>query len=1092
MLLSSLSFAGGYDSRFERISIEQGLSQASINCMLQDSYGYMWFGTQDGLNKYDGYAFTVYKHDPTRSNTLSDNNILSVYEDASGILWLGTEAGGLNRFDRRTGKIESFTNDTKDPNSLPHNSVLSICGGRNGELFIGTNDGFSVFDRRTNKFENYSRNSSRHYLNVTYVYKIFQDEDGILWLGTSSGLLRFDPLRKSFTRFDNTFKTGNYYLTVASICQDKEGYLWIGTFSNGLYRYDRKTDTFRNYKNNPSDPESISSNSIETLYIDRSGSLWIGTFSQGLSRFDTKTGRAVHFRHNAADLNSLSDSDVLCMMQDRSGILWVGTFGGLNKFELRKELFQLVTSDPAGKKGLPDPNVYSLCEDNEGNIWSGSYQGGISKYDRKTGQIKSYNYDPKRKNGISSRTVWSIYCDKQGILWLATDYGLNRFDQKRNSFKHYLHRTEDSTSLVSNAVMTVMGDVSGRYIWVGTENGIDRFDPENEKFLHYRNNSNTAKKRIGVISMYQEKNGTLWYGTWGSGLVRLNPLTGERKVYRHNKLDYTSVSHNVIMSICPDPLGRDNILWVGTSGGGLNMLDKTTGRFTRYVERDGLANNLIYGLVAGNNGELWISTNKGISRLDIKNSSFKNYDVFDGLQSNEFNQFAYGKTRRGELLFGGLNGYNIFDPSKLQTDTYLPPIVITSFKKFNKEVTFSTPIDEIKTIELSYKDYVFSFEFAALNYSSPHKNRFAYKMEGFDQDWIEAGTQRNATYTNLDPGEYIFRVKGSNSDGLWNHRDRSIRIIIHPPFWQTAWFRLSVMMAISLTAVYIYKRRIRNVERQKRELERLVKERTIELQKEIYQRRKTEEALRESECELKELNSNKDKFFSLVAHDLKSPFSSILGFSNILTSEFDDMSREEIKESVVTISSSISKLYNMIENLLQWSRIQIKRIDFNPVKFDISQVAANVIEYLEVSAYNKNIFISNTIGPGQLVFADRNMIGSVLQNLIANAIKFSREGGTITVSSQSAGEFIEVSISDTGVGISDEDIEKLFRIEVNYSTPGTHNEKGSGLGLILCKELIEQNGGSIRVNSKKSVGTTFTFSLPQASNITKNLETIHE
>lgn len=1070
--------------KFECFTIDQGLSQGTINCIYQDAYGYLWLGTQDGLNRFDGYNFSVLKHDPAGKNTLSDNCIQTIYEDHFGIFWIGTESGGLNRYNRFTGEIRQFTSDPKDPHSICSNYIMSVASDNSGKLYIGTDNGLSVMDIKTGRFDNYCEHlPSGRRLPDNQIYKVFTDSQKKIWIGTQRGLSVFDPAEKKISAFRGTASARvPDNIRVYDIKEDGAGNLWIATAGRGILRIDGKNGGVVNYRHNRLNDNSLSDDGVQSLCIDRKGRLWIGTFSSGVDMFDPRSGIFVHLRNDVYDPSSLPDNDVISLFEDKSGLVWIGTAAGLCKYDEGKEVFRHIRKNIHDSNSLPDNQVSALCEDKNGYIWCGTAWGGLSRYDKKNGAVKNYRHSPG-KNSISDNRIGYIYCDRNNILWIAAGNGLDRFDPVTEKFTHFTHNARDKYSIHASDIMYIMEDRSGK-MYLASQEGLSVFDKKTGKachFVHSPDNNNSITNE-SLLCLYEDSEGLLWIGTWGCGLDVYDPRTGNFRHYRHNKNDKNSLAHDVVMCISGDPLGRSNIIWIATSGGGVSMFNKATGKFHRFTENSGLANNLVYGILPGRSGELWISTNRGLSRMNVSNGSFRNYDVSDGLQSNEFSQSAYAKTASGQMVFGGINGFNIFDPSSIEINQFIPPVVITSFKVFNTELPASRFSEKTSEVVLSYKDYVFSIEFASLDLSSPHRNQYKYMLEGVDQGWTDAGGQRAITYTNLNPGEYVFRVIASNSDGLWNETGRSIKIVVVPPLWRTNWFRIVSILLLSGIGLYLVKIRVRNIEQQRNLLEQQVTERTRELQNEIVQRKMTEKALRDSENILKVMNDNKDKFFSIISHDLKSPFTSIAGFSNLLARELDNMDKKDIKEAVYTMNVSIKSVYNLIDNLLTWSRAQMKRLDCKREIISLSEVSDEVINYLQVNFLSKKIILINNIQQEHQVYADRNMLSSVLQNLISNAIKFTPEGGCITLKSREKNGFAEIDVTDTGIGMEPEDLEQLFRIEYSHTTPGTNNEKGSGLGLILCKELIEIQGGCISVSSMKPGGTTFTFTLPLRSN----------
>jgi len=820
------------DIRFERISLEQGLSQGTIWAIIQDSKGFMWFGTADGLNKYDGYSFTIYNHDPRDSTSISNNTIIAICEDKSGTLWIGTAGGGLNRFDRETEKFTHYRNDPSNPNSLSDDQVISIHEDKNGTLWIGTeNRGLNRFDRETEKFTHYQHDPSNpKSLSSDHIFRIFEDKSSVLWIGTNEGLNKFDKECNIFIPFKHDPNIQNSLTNnwINAIYEDKSGALWIGT-SDGLNKlilseikeYDMARLKFVHYKHDPMNPNSLSDSRIRSIYEDKSGNLWIGTAGGGLNRLvpsstsrqtlneieesDRETGTFVHYKNDPKDPNSLSSDNVRSIFEDKSGVLWIGMNGeGLNKYFSSKKKFVHYKNDPYDPNSLSHNYVYSIYQDKDGIFWIGTMGGGLNKFNRERKTFTHYQNDLSNPNSLSNNSVLSI-CESRHdgttSLWIGTSGGLDKlvlnpdsigkgFDKEKAQFVHYKHdpaNPNSPNSLSDSTVTSIIEDKSGN-LWIGTYSGLDKFDKEKKQFVHYKhdpaNLNSLSKGRVRAI--FEDKSGMLWIGTDAGGLNKFNPSNEQFMHYIHDPANPNSLSQNFVLSIYEDPSVSERILWIGTNGGGLNRLDKEKDEFKIFTKNDGLPNNVIYGILGDNHGNLWLSTNKGLSKFNPQTETFKNYDVTDGLQSNEFNKGAYYTSNNGEMFFGGINGFNSFYPDSIKDNPYIPPVVITKFKKFNTIIKFD--ISDTEEIELSYRDKYLSFEFVALDYTNPQQNQYRYTMKGFDEDWIDAGTRRFATYTNLDPGKYIFKVKGSNSDGKWNEQGVSIKIVIKPPFWKSWWF----------------------------------------------------------------------------------------------------------------------------------------------------------------------------------------------------------------------------------------------------------------------------------------------------------------
>ena len=821
----------------------------------------MWFGTEDGLNKHDGYGFTVYKRAPENPNSLSNNIIRSIYQDQSGILWVGTD-GGLNEFDRENEQFIRYQNDPHDPHSLSDNYVTSIYEDQAGVLWIGTGGGgLDRFDRETEQFGHYQNDPhDPHSLSDNSVTSIYENRAGVLWIGTGGGGLdRFDRemehfIHYRFSLYQNVPHDPNSlsHHTVSSIREDEAGVLWVGTRGGGLNRFDQEAGKFIHYQADPNDPHSLSNDRVLSVYEDRAGILWIGTWGGGLDRLDRETGQFVHYQNDLRDPHSLSDNVVWSIYEDQGGVLWIGTHNGLNKYDREREKFVHCRADPNDPHSLSNNHVLSVYEDRAGGLWVGTQGGGLNRFDRQTGKFIHYQANPNDPHSLSHGEVKSIYEDRAGVLWIGTwGGGLNRFDRETERFVHYQADSNDPHSLGNNDIFSIHEDQAG-VLWIGTYGGgLDRFDRETEQFVHYQNDPHDPHS-LGhnhISAIYEDRAGVLWIGTYGGGLDRFDRETGQFSHYRNNPIDPHSLSNDKVLSICEDQSG---VLWIGTHGG-LNRLDRATETFTHYREKDGLPNDVVYGILEDDRACLWLSTNKGLSKFDPRTGTFRNYDTRDGVQSNEFSGGACHKSGSGEMFFGGINGFNVFYPESVSVkdNPYIPPIVLTLLTQGGEDVDVGKAVESVKEATFHWPNNFFEFEFAALSYSQPERNQYAYMLEGFDQDWI--GTRRFGKYTNLPGGTYTLRMKGSNNDGVWNEEGISATITIVPPFWGTWWFRGVVTLVLVGSVIGGYRLRVKSIEAQNRELEILVEERTHELEErthEIERRRQELEALYRADAEL--------------------------------------------------------------------------------------------------------------------------------------------------------------------------------------------------------------------------------------------------
>jgi signal transduction histidine kinase/ligand-binding sensor domain-containing protein len=795
------------DIKFANISVDQGLSQSSIYSILQDEVGLMWFGTEDGLNKYDGYEFTIFKHDPENSNSLSNNTILDIYEDQEGFLWIGT-SDGLNRYDRTKNQWHYY----------PLDRVRTIIEDRAGVLWIGSSAGLYTY--QDGEAEGLVRERSES------TYTLLEDSEGILWVGTDRGLIGLDQNRGKTSHFQHRSKDENSLADnlVLALLEDSKGSLWIGT-NGGLDKFDRESEIFNHFTNDENDQASISHNSVSVIYEDHSGDLWIGTDGGGLNRFDPSAKRFLAYQYSIDNPSSLSSNFVRSIYQDRGGMLWIGTVaGGLNTIDAAQKKFDLFGYEGGSQNSLSNNFITSIFEDYSRVLWVGTGGGGINRIDRQMDIYAHYKHDPADPTSLSDDFVTAVYVDRSGQLWAGTNGGgLNSGDRFSGSFINYVNDPKDSNSIAHNSVSAILEDRQG-ILWVGTQGGgVDSFDRIDKEFSHYYGLSSKF-----VNTLYEDQKGVIWVGTDGGGLNRYDRTRKDFKHITHDPYNPQSISSDNVLAIFQDQQG---IYWIGTGGGGLNKYNPETDTFIHYREKDGLPNDVVYGVLEDEDGFLWLSTNNGLSKFDPRTEVFRNFDVLDGLQSNEFNRNASFKSQHGEIFFGGVNGFNAVIPSEIQDDPYTPPVVLTSFTQSGGDVMPVNAVESIDQATFYWPNNYFEFEFAALSYSQPEKNQYAYMLEGFrDEGWNYIGSKRFGRYTNLPGGTYLLRLKGSNKDGVWNEIGKTMVITVVPPFWMTWWFQGTALLIILAGVFTGYRVRVRNIQSRTEELEEQVTTRTKELE----------------------------------------------------------------------------------------------------------------------------------------------------------------------------------------------------------------------------------------------------------------------
>lgn len=810
LMVVGMLFSARGKMKFEHIDIGQGLSGNTVYCVFQDSQGFLWFGTES-LIRYDGYNFRIFKHDPRDPASLSKDVVADICEDRTNVLWIGTYGGGLNRFDRAKETFNRYQNRPGDPGSLSHDTVVSI----------------------------------------------YEDRTGILWIGTwGGGLNRLERDRGTFTAFraGNGDPAGLSSDYVKCIYEDRSGTLWVGTWGGGLHLYDRQKEVFRSFGRRSGELGSLSSDNIRAIFQDQAGILWIGTddglnkmapaggdggrpgfilsgdrifdiyespgepgilwiaTDEGLNIFDKEKERLFHYRPDPGKPASLSSKVIRCIAEDSSGLIWLGTQGGgLNKCYRGQDQFTLYQSDPADANSLSYKDVYALCEDASGALWIGTSGGGLDRFDRQSNRFTHYRHQAGNPRSLSSNIVFSIIEDREGTLWIGTWLGgLDKFDRQTGTFTHFGSSPQDPRSLGNYSVLAIHEDQAG-ILWLGTDGGLSKFDRHTGAFTWYKHEATDAYSLSSdlVVTVYEDRSRRLWVGT-DEGLDSLDRETGRFTHFRSHGEDPRTLSSDVVIAIYEDRSGR---LWVGTDDG-LNRLYRRQGVFSRYREQDGLPGNTVTGILEDRHGHLWIGTNKGLSRFNPRTGVFENYYRQDGLQSDAFNPAACCKSKGGELFFGGPNGFNIFNPDHVKGSPHIPPIVLTDFTVLSQPGTrggdspVRGQISEVKAIKLDYRQSVFFFEFAALDFANPDKNRYAYKLAGGDGEWHYLGSQRRITFANLPPGNYTLHIKGSNSSGAWNEEGVTLSIIITPPFWQTWWFRGLLGLLVIGILIKLYRLRI--------------------------------------------------------------------------------------------------------------------------------------------------------------------------------------------------------------------------------------------------------------------------------------------
>jgi signal transduction histidine kinase/streptogramin lyase len=1091
LVISFFCFAGVFHlqaqsqySRFGHLTVEDGLSSNRTRCLYRDSKDYLWIGTEEGLDKYNSYEIKRYNYNENIPGSISDNNIFCIYEDRGKNLWFGT-FNGLNLFDPAKDNFKVFKNDPADKTSINGNYINGIIEDKGGNLWIVTGENcLNKLISKTQKFIRYQFDSEKAYFNSRPSKMIAIDSKGYLWLvSLSRGIRRFDPESGIFTKFeDPSVDFGNDCFK--SLYIDNHDKIWITTDGNGFFSYDPASNKFEQF-GSKGDGKGTNQKVILDVIPEDEQHLLLAVDQGGINRFNKISKTFEYFMYDNTNDEGLNSNGIWCFHRDREGILWIGTSGGgINYYNPKKYKFKIFRYKGSNPNSVSYNNITCFYEDHNSLIWIGTDGGGVNIYDPVSGRFSIFRHEPLNQYSLSGNAILCIAEDKDHDVWIGTwDAGLNRYDRKTGRFIHYMPNNNNSSSISGRTIWNLAIDKNNT-LWLGTYNvGTDLFDKNKGVIRRFRANKDDPKAIVGKRDwlFFEDLEKNVWISTT-TGLNFYDCKTNSFKTYIFN--------NNVIAGFCKD---KDGNLWVGTSTNGVYFCKPDGTILYTYNISNGLPSNIIQSIIVDNAGNIWISSNGGISRFDHNTKKIRNYSKEDGLQGDQFKQQSSLITHKGEIYFGGYNGFNSFYPDSLKDNDFVPPVYITDFQIFNKPVHFGYPgdqfqsyIGEAKEITLKWKQSVFSFTFSAINYSHSEKNQYAYIMEGFEKDWnYTDASRRYVTYTNLDPGNYTFRVKASNNDEVWNEKGVSLRIVILPPWWKTVWFRSIMISTFIFVLVFVYISRVRHLKNQKILLEKLVTVKTAELNERnemlIKQTEKLNESnllLEERRHHIEELNASKDKFFSIIAHDLKNPFQSIIGFSQMQKEEIKSGDRGAIEVYAGLINTSAIQTYRLLENLLEWANSQRGKITFNPVPINLMEILNEEFIVLNDIAIMKNIELKSSFPYDIIIKADNDMIKTILRNLISNAIKFTHKNGMVEVRAMLEDRNVEISVSDNGIGMTNETMAKLFRIDANLSTRGTENEKGTGLGLFLCKEFVEKHGGKIWVESESGKGSTFKFLIP--------------
>lgn len=1042
LITTNIVYVSAYNNiNFKNITSEDGLSQGTVETIIQDDQGYIWLGINDGLCRYNGYEFKIYKHDEELENSITNNYIVDIKQDNSGNIWGGT-ANGLSKIDTKTDLITNY-NMNDEEKSLSHYNIGDILITKSGDVLVGTSDGLNIYNEKKDEFYRIFNKDSD--LSSQFIRSLAEDENQNIWVATNNGIDKIDIKNNKNII---SFKTGHGKFDISEndiyvVRYDPKGYIWAGALKEGLNRIDINTNEVKQYKNDDRDEKSLPGNYVKDILRDSSGNLWVGT-DNGLAKYNEQTENFATYKNKIYDKTSLVNDEVFSIQEDESGLIWVGTYAGISMFDPNTNI-EHYKKDPFDENSISDNSIHGIYEDKDGLLWVGTNSKGVNVINRKNYNVKHLNKTSK-DYPISDDNINDIV----GIdnkIFIATKNGLNEVDKDLKTINIY--NTEDG--ICNNNITALFAD-SKKNVWIGTANGISVLNTNTNEIIDITDiltNHNIEDKYIKVI--YEDSKGNYWVGCFiDGGLVKIDPNKRTIENYRNKKEDKTSISSNNIRSIVEDKNGN---LYIGTSYG-LNKLNESNNTFERYSEKDGLSNNTVYGLLVDDNNNLWASTNLGISKLDTNTMTFETFNIIDGFQGNEFNGRAYYKNKSGELFFGGINGLNIFRPNDINRSRYVPTVIFDEFKVNGKVYK------DINNQEFKYNENTINISVFISNYKNTKNIQYMYKLEGVSDSW-DISRSNNINYSDLAPGTYTLKIKARIYSGKVSD-ESAVKFIIKLPIWKS---KAAILIYLIIITIVIY-RTINSVKR----LDNLVKNKTLQLTKEME---KNDKLLKK----VIELEKRKNNYFVNLSHELRTPLNVISSTEQLVTElnkSKDGIGKSKLNGCMQVVRRNTKRLLNLINNIIDTAKIESGSYQLNIREHDIVYIVEEAT--LSLKDYIERKGIELIIDPEmeeKIIKCDEHEIERCIVNLVSNAAKFTPEGGTIEVTIEDLDEKVKIIVKDTGIGIDKKYHDSIFNRFNQVIDQGAESKGGSGLGLTITKQIIDMHGGQISVESELGKGCKF-------------------